>query len=633
MAFFTIVKLLKGSDVSLLQICSKERFRIAIGTVLCLTMMGWGASAVAKIKTITFIEYNDLHAHLTQHKDLIKTNGGAVQVVKAGGLAQIKTVIDQIRKENCNNVLMNIGDTFHGGVEAYYTNGDAITDPVNAMGFDIGVMGNWDFAYGPEVTRGRYQNIAAKPYQGCSTGSGSTKGSESGSASTSLPKQPNFLHIVANVWNEDSPQSLWLPPTAIIKMDGANVGFIGITSDIVPDMSSALARTFIFLKGQDNYRDLINQHAADLRSKGANIVVVMSELGIHKDLKLGEVINPGAVDFIFSAHTHELTQVPITTASGATVVEAGNDIYVGRMDVQFDTKKSAIVGKRWSLVAVTSDITPDPAVQQLVDQARAPFLDPGVNMTTGNMRLTQPIDSVVGYVTQPLDRRHALENTFNDAYSDAYRQIAQTQLTSTSGFRYGSVVPKPGVTLEDNTVTDGAVTLEDMYRFFPFYVPLSTATISGSNLKTVIETSLSETFSATVFSQSGGWYAPFGGLDLVVNLAAPDGSRVQEMRLHDTGQLVYADDQLTVAGCAGNASEPGNLCDQSGFENVLPFIDPTSSSGSQWDALAMFIYALQHGYVKGGVSDSVQDFNNTPLWPVNDYFQPLYGVGAGVSVP
>lgn len=617
-------------------------------TCVVSSLVGFSPLAYAEIKTITLIEYSDLHAHLTQHKDMVKTSAGT-QVIKAGGLPQVKTVIDAIRSANCNSVLMNIGDTFHGGVEAYYTDGNAIADPVNAMGFDIGVPGNWDFAYGVKITRDRYENIAAKAYTGCTTASttsttspkSKTRSSASTSTastttttstSTSSTKQPNFLHLAANVVNDDATQSQWLPPTHIIDMGGVKVGFIGITSDIVPDMSQALAHTFIFLRGQDNYRDLVNKYAAQLRSQGANIVVVMSELGIHKNLKLGAVINPGAVDVIFSAHTHELTRTPITTASGTPVVEGGYDIYVGQMDIKYDTATQAIVGKDWKVVEVTSDIAANPTIQQLVDTARAPFLASDVNMSKNTMTLTQPIDTVIGYTTQPLDRHHALENTFNNAYTKAYKQIAGTQLASTSGFRMDSVIPKPDITLEDNTVTDGAITLEDMYRFFPFHVPLSTATITGTNLKSVIETSLTKTFSTDVFVHSGGWYAPYAGLDLTVNLAAPDGARVQQMILTDTAQPVQSADVMSVAGCAGLASEEGNLCGEAGYENVTALPNPTDSSDSQWDALNMFIYAVQNGYVDGVESDNVHDTNNTSLWPDSDYFQPLYGVGEGVPV-
>ena len=49
--------------------------------------------------TITFIHYNDPHAHLTPHADLVQ-NGTTTTTATRGGLARIATVIKQIRAQN-----------------------------------------------------------------------------------------------------------------------------------------------------------------------------------------------------------------------------------------------------------------------------------------------------------------------------------------------------------------------------------------------------------------------------------------------------------------------------------------------------------------------------------------------------
>ena len=56
-------------------------------TCLVSSLISFSPLAHSEIKTITLIEYNDLHAHLTQHKDIVKTSTGT-QVIKAGGLHQ-----------------------------------------------------------------------------------------------------------------------------------------------------------------------------------------------------------------------------------------------------------------------------------------------------------------------------------------------------------------------------------------------------------------------------------------------------------------------------------------------------------------------------------------------------------------
>ena len=100
---------------------------------------------------IRLIHYNDLHAHLVPHTTLVADCGipGHSKVAVQGGIARLATVIQRLRAENPSSLLMNIGDTYHGGVEALYTQGEAVAAPVNALGIDVGVPGNWDYAYGP----------------------------------------------------------------------------------------------------------------------------------------------------------------------------------------------------------------------------------------------------------------------------------------------------------------------------------------------------------------------------------------------------------------------------------------------------------------------------------------------------
>jgi len=249
---------------------------------------------------ITFIELNDLHAHLTPHKDLRHQNRSE-EVVMRGGLARIKTVVDDIRIQSPNTIFMNIGDSFHGGVEANYTQGNAIVTAVNEMGIDVGVPGNWDFAYGPQVTRARFTDGFGINIFGI--------------------EKPNYPNLGGNVTDQFLGTEM-LPATLMKDFGGVKVGMVGITSDIVERMFEMFAFSMTFLQGEAAYIDYVNQNAQELRDQGANIVVVMSELGIQKDFDLANKINSGLVDVFFSAHTHELVERPLTSDSGAIVVEA-----------------------------------------------------------------------------------------------------------------------------------------------------------------------------------------------------------------------------------------------------------------------------------------------------------------------
>jgi len=546
--------------------------------------------------TISFIHLNDVHAHLTPHKDLVETNG-RLSVVERGGLARVKTMVDGIRADNPNSIFMNIGDTFHGGVEALYTDGNAIVAPINAMGIDIGIPGNWDFAYGSTVTRDRFTPRGASP-QG------------------TLPT--NYLNLGGNVTNQPL-NSEFLPATTTFTFNGVKVGMIGITSDIVRRMHPSFAIRMNFLEGKQQHLDYVQNQADALRADGAEIVVVMSELGIHKDKALADSVNAGSVDVFFSAHTHELTKKPLTSASGALVVEAGNDSWLGRMDIV--VKDNKVTERNWQVLAVDNSIAENAEIKALVDAARAPFLADDINMDLPNPilsePLTQPIDTVIGNTAQRLDRRHVVENTFNKAFTDAARTISGTDIAMTPGFRFDAVV-------EDNSVSSGDITLEEAYRFFPVPFNIATANTTVAHLKQVIEMNMTFVYSTDTFKHSGGWEDGFSGLDITADLANADGSRVIELSLSGSNTPLADSDVISITGCVRPVElSQDTLCAYPGFTEVT---DLAAADGSTYTGITLFKAALTNGVFADQQHTTVTDRNNTVFWPEADFIQPIEGV-------
>ena len=491
---------------------------------------------------------------------------------------------------------------------------------MNALGVDIGTMGNWDFAYGPGVTQSRYGDPCTGPMCDDSV------------------LRPNFPNIVANV-TDPRPRfaggtgESWLDPTMVIERGGVRVGFIGFTSDIVPRMHTVLAGQMTFLGANDGltpaqaevaYRDRVHELAADLRdNQNADIVIVMSELGIQKDKRLADIITPGTVDVFLSAHTHEVTYEAIVSESGALVVEAGNDGYLGTMDI--DVMGGEVVARRWTLHEITTDIAEDPAVAALVAEARAPFLGEDVNVTgialfpgTEAPTLSMAIDTVVGEVETPLDRRHALENTFNDAFTDMLRAEAGTSVAISPGFRFDAILLPEGEPLENEALASGEVTLEQVYRFFPVAYTLGIGEITGANLRGLIEDALNLVFSAEEWEQNGGWVEGFSGIDIEVDLSQTHGSRVTGLSVSG-GAAIGDGDVLTVGGCRRPFDDESVLCSHPRFTNVADLMQ----GGEVLTPQELFIQGL------GGTitpRDSITDTHATPLWPEISYIQPLEGV-------
>ncbi len=68
----------------------------------------------------------------------------------------------------------------------------------------------------------------------------------------------------------------------------------------------------------------------------------------------------------------------------------------------------------------------------------------------------------------------------------------------TPGFRFDRVVPAADSLLEDYSLADGAITLEDVYRFFPTEFQVATAEVTGATLEEILENTLTSVFSTDV---------------------------------------------------------------------------------------------------------------------------------------
>lgn len=560
--------------------------------------------------TLTFIHENDLHAHLTPHLDKVVKNGQVVYESR-GGIARLATMIKQIRAEQPNSVLMNIGDTYHGGVEALFTNGNAVVDPVNALGVDVGIPGNWDYAYGYSVTQLRYANLTAQETSMYTQMVGMTI------------QRPAFPNMAANVTYTDTGLP-FLPGTMTKVIAGVKVGFIGISSDIVPMMDANLAKNLTFLQGETAYRDLINNLAQTLRSQGASLVVVMSELGIHKDYRLADVINAGSVDVFFSAHTHEKSFTPLQSNSGALVVEGGHDGWLGRMDVTVNPGQKPIFN--WRLLAIDSSVAEDAAMKALVDTARAPFLVSNPNialpMKTTTLVLDRPINQVLGTVYTPVDREQALESTFNDGWTDTLLRKTRTDVAMSPGFRFDAPIPAAGTLYEGSYVANGAITVEDVYRYFPLPLNIATGNTTVSTLKSIISNSLDTTYSLNSFAQGGGWLYGLAGLAVTVDLSKPDGQRLTSVA-RSNGAALADSTVLTVTGCLRPSDTPsaGILCNQSGFTNIQYL--QNLGTGNPYYAQEVMIEALIQGWFQSTPRTSIVDTAKTPAWPSQPFVQPL----------
>jgi len=419
----------------------------------------------------------------------------------------------------------------------------------------------------------------------------------------------NFPTVAANLYNDTTglplPAQLHdkrlLPAYQILERNDTTIAVIGLTAAIVPQQADAFNIGLRFTQGIDELPGLIEE----VKGLGADLIVVQSELGLSQNIKIAQDFKD--IDVMYSAHTHEVTlgallvskkKVTRTTpgqtltrgerrqlARGAAiVVETNRDMYVGRLDLEMG--RGRIVNFTWEAIPVDESIAEDPAMAQLVaameedfiagadnEVGRHTFMPGGfLNPAVKGLQLVDDLDTVVGYTDTLLLRNHVLENTLNNFLADAIFSVADgvadvrnvpgwengVDISMANGFRYGNAV-LPGQ----------AITLRDLYTWFPISPAVNIADFSGQSIQSSLNSILGAVFDRNVFMQRGGWYLGLANMEQKIDLKnrpfSSSGSRIVETKIG--GNQLDLSKRYVFASCYGHGNPLDEVCRTGGGAN------------------------------------------------------------------
>ncbi|WP_455219178.1 bifunctional metallophosphatase/5'-nucleotidase [Kaarinaea lacus] len=582
---------------------------------------------------ITIIQVSDLHGNMVPHAGVIDTHDGEYAVTQGGGIAKVATVVKQIREDNPNNLTLAVGDTIHGQAEVMFTFGDAIMPALNAMGIDAYTPGNWEFGYGPAVFRKRFTDCIVAPPMGkfapCPAIPANARVMTDSDGQAEVVKA-EFDTIAMNLYNgAPLPMPLRgkrpMPAYKIMEVDGHTFGIIGITAAIVPQQSPVFSRTFTFTQGTEELPGIIDE----VKAAGAEVIVIQSELGLPQNVQIGREFPE--VDIILSAHSHEVTlgaiiadakgyemttpgegptdeQLERVKKGAAIIVEAGEDLYVGRLDLRV-SDRGRIKDFSWQAIPVDDDVEEDPVIADLVWGQEKYFVDgpdfkehtfmpigfcPMNNcgdVRTRGHQLVDPLDTVVGQTDVLLHRHEALEGIMNNFIADAIWTVlndvvAATEvngwsgvdISMTNGFRFDTPILSADMVPADAEFYDGRnageITLRDLYAFFPIGPAVAAADFNGTLISDSLEGVLNSVFNRNPYLQKGGWYLGLSAnvtqkVDLVNNPLSSSGKRIVEFKIND--ENIDPSKRYVFGSCYGHTFPVGRVCRTDGGNNVTFF--------------------------------------------------------------
>ncbi|MEP3947735.1 thiosulfohydrolase SoxB [Ascidiaceihabitans sp.] len=408
-----------------------------------------------------------------------------------GGMDRVSTVINAIRADRPDALLLDGGDTWHGSYTCYQSQGQDMVNVMNALKPDAMTF-HWEFTLGSDRV--------AEIVEG-------------------LPFAALGQNIFDAEWDE--PAELF-PPYKFFERGGVKIAVIGQAFPYMPIANPG----WMFPEYSFGIRDERMQEMVDeVRSKGAELVVCLSHNGFDVDKKMAGKVT--GIDVILSGHTHDALPEPVLIGETIIVASGSTGKFVSRVDL--DVRDGRMMGFRHKLIPILSDvIAPDPIVTKVIEKQRAPHID--------------KLREVIGRTAddQLLYRRGNFNGTWDDLICDALISEREADIALSPGVRWGpSVLPGQDITREDIwNVT--SMTYGQAYR----------TEMTGEFLHVVLEDVADNLFNPDPYYQQGGDMVRVGGLGYRIDISKPQGDRITEMTLLKTDEAIDPAKSYQVAGWA-----------------------------------------------------------------------------------
>ena len=325
-----------------------------------------------------------------------------------GGVLQRKAIIDSIRNEENNVVLIDAGDIVQGTLYFKYFHGDVEYPLMDMMGYDFMVLGNHEFDNGMESLEKYYKRL------------------------NSIPLSANYDFSGTNLDGVFQPYS-------IKEINGKKIGFIGINLDPASIISQKN-----FGAEFKEVKPVANEVAYKLKhDEGCDLVVVISHIGYGKvndktsDIDLAEASSD--IDLIIGGHTHTLIDPanPEENPSlfknkegkNVRIVQTGKQgRFLGKLTIDLDNLPlEGGENIQYELIPVTNRFPRETLDQEIIE-----FIKP----------FREAVDSVMNVVI-----------AFSEYDLEKERTGGLANLTADIGFQYGKEIVdslrKAGVEIKD----------------------------------------------------------------------------------------------------------------------------------------------------------------------------------------
>ncbi|NDY93877.1 bifunctional metallophosphatase/5'-nucleotidase [Ideonella livida] len=465
---------------------------------------------------VRILAINDLHGNL-------QPPGGGFRLpdpqqpdqgrsVPAGGVAHLATAVRTLAAQSPHHLFVAAGDLIGASplLSALFHD-EPTVESLGAMGLALAAVGNHEFDRGAAELL-RLQRGGCHPVDGC-RGPRPFTGAR-------------FQYLAASTVDQQTGQTL-LPAYAVRHFDGVPVAFIGLTLKNTPHVvvpSGVRGLTF------RDEAETVNALVPVLRAQGVEAIVLLIHeggftRGGHDEcpglsgplVDIVRRLDP-AVDVVISGHTHQ----------------AYNCRLDGRLVTSADKYGTLVSAIDLELDPLTRDVRSSRASNQIVSHERFAADPAQLALLAEYERLAAPLaQRPVARLDAPITR-----DANRHGESPLGRLVADAQLWATQEAGAQLALMNPGGIRADlRPGLDGQLRFQDLFASQPFHNRLVTLTLSGEQLRQVLEEQWLRQPKPRLLQLSSG-------LSYRWRAQAPLGQRVEQLRLH--GQPVQAQQRLRV---------------------------------------------------------------------------------------
>jgi 5'-nucleotidase len=493
--------------------------RLAVTAAAALATVAVTSAPASATQTtdVRIITFNDLHGNLEPPAGssgrVTRSDGSTVD---AGGAAYLATHVKQLQSQVRNSMVLSAGDNVGASpvISALFHDEPTI-DFLNMLGVKASVVGNHEFDEG-------YQELLRMQFGGCNKTDGCQFRSSYDGA--------KFPILGSNVYFTNGLPALL--PFTVQFSGGVPIGVIGATLKDLPTVVTPAA--IKGLKFGDEVQ-AINRTANLLDALGVKSQVVLLHQGDGTEANSGpddcklQPNGPAAtiaknvspkVDAIFTGHSHQQYNCVINDPAGqprAVVQGASFGRLLSVLDLKIDLRTRDVVRSQSKAhnEIVTRDVTPDPAAAKLVDEAKtksAPIANKQVGTITADLKAAGAASG---------------ESTIGDVITDAQLEGTKANNTQIAITNPGGIRADLNYASSPNGEGDGVVTYGEAFSVQPFANIMQTITLTGANLKNVLEQQWSQSGGTKILQISST-------LHYTYSASAPVGSRVSNITVNGT---------------------------------------------------------------------------------------------------